>query len=89
MINAYKPDLNFSFLIYRHLYKTPNIIAFTLKIPILGNLFGSKNRSSERTELIVLITPTVITNPEQAKQLTKEYANQFKGLKPLKIKNKD
>jgi general secretion pathway protein D len=59
------------------------------KIPILGNLFGSNSRNSERTELIVLITPTVITNPEQAKQLTKEYANQFKGLQPLRIKNKE
>jgi len=56
------------------------------KIPLLGNLFGSNARDSERTELIVLITPTVIQNPEQAKQLTKEYANQFKGLKPLKVK---
>ena len=56
------------------------------KIPILGNLFGSKTQSTERTELIVLITPTVIENPEQAKQLTKEYANQFKGLKPLRPK---
>ncbi|MFK5855708.1 MAG: type II secretion system protein GspD, partial [Bacteroidota bacterium] len=56
------------------------------KIPLIGNLFGSKSKSSDRTELIVLLTPTVIDNPEQAKQLTKEYANQFKGLKPLKNK---
>jgi len=54
------------------------------KIPIIGNAFGQKSNSISRTELIVLITPTVIENPEQAKQLTKEYANQFKGLKPLK-----
>ena len=54
------------------------------KIPLLGNLFGTKNKSSERTELLVIITPTVIENPEQAKQLTKEYADQFKGLKPLR-----
>ena len=58
------------------------------KIPLLGKLFSTKSVDSDRTELIVLITPTVIQNPEQAKQLTKEYANQFKGLKPLKI-NKD
>ncbi len=54
------------------------------RIPILGSLFGSKTRDTERTELILLITPTVIENPEQAKQITKEYASQFKGLKPLK-----
>jgi len=56
------------------------------KIPIIGGLFGSKNKSTDRTELIVLITPTVIANPEQARQLTKEYAKQFKGLKPFKSK---
>jgi general secretion pathway protein D len=54
------------------------------RIPILGGLFGSRNRTNERTELILLLTPTVIENPEQAKQLTKEYASQFKGLKPLR-----
>jgi len=57
------------------------------RIPLLGGLFGSRNRTNERTELILLLTPTVIENPEQAKQLTKEYANQFKGLKPLKPKH--
>ncbi len=54
------------------------------KIPIIGNAFGQKSNSVSRTELIILITPTVIENPEQARQLTKEYASQFKGLKPLK-----
>ncbi len=53
------------------------------KIPVVGGLFGSKSKNIDRTELIVLLTPTVIENPEQAKQLTKEYADQFKGLKPL------
>jgi general secretion pathway protein D len=59
------------------------------KIPLLGNLFGQKGLTSSRTELIVLITPTVIENPEQAKQLTKEYASQFRGLKPFDHKNKE
>ncbi len=57
------------------------------RVPLLGGLFGSRSRTNERTELILLLTPTVIENPEQAKQLTKEYANQFKGLKPLKPKH--
>jgi len=56
------------------------------KVPLLGKLFSNRTVDTDRTELIVLLTPTVIENPEQAKQLTKEYANQFKGLKPLKVK---
>ncbi len=59
------------------------------RIPLLGNLFSNRSNQVERTELLVLITPTVIQNPEQAKQLTKEYANQFKGLKPFSKKNND
>ncbi len=54
------------------------------RIPVLGGLFGSRSRANKRVELILLLTPTVIENPEQAKQLTKEYASQFKGLKPFK-----
>ena len=56
------------------------------KIPLLGKLFQNETKDIERKELLVLITPTVVENPEQAKQLTKEYANQFKGLKPLNVK---
>lgn len=59
------------------------------KVPLLGRMFSKRTLDTDRTELIVLITPTVIENPRQAKQLTKEYANQFKGLKPLKIQDKD
>lgn len=53
------------------------------KIPVLGNLFGTKRKSTGRTELLVLITPTVIEDSRQAERLTKEYADQFKGLKPF------
>jgi type IV pilus assembly protein PilQ len=35
-------------------------------IPILGQLFRSTNDNSTRTELIVLITPHIISDPEQA-----------------------
>ena len=54
------------------------------QIPILGRLFGSTNRSKTRTELIVLITPRVITNGEEAKQITDEYQQKFESLAPLR-----
>ncbi|MGJ8664207.1 MAG: secretin N-terminal domain-containing protein, partial [Marinicella sp.] len=62
------------------------------RIPLIGNAFGSKTKSATRTELMLLITPTVIENPEQARLVTKEYAKKFKGLKPIdatKIKQND
>jgi general secretion pathway protein D len=53
-------------------------------IPLLGKLFGSTGKSKSRTELIVLITPRVITNSEDAKQITDEYQNGFESLAPLR-----
>jgi len=53
------------------------------KVPILRNLFGSTNDSDNRTELIVLITPRVINNSDEATQMTIEYSRQFESLAPL------
>ena len=54
------------------------------RIPIFGRLFGSTTRSRNRTELIVLITPRVITNGEDAKQITDEYQRKFESLQPYR-----
>jgi general secretion pathway protein D len=53
-------------------------------IPILGKLFGSTGKSKSRTELIVLITPRVITDSDDAKQITTDYQNGFESLAPLR-----
>lgn len=53
------------------------------RIPVIGNMFGQKSRSTNRTELMILITPTVVENPEQARRITTEYAKKFKGLQPI------
>jgi general secretion pathway protein D len=57
------------------------------KIPFIGGAFGKKSKSNDRTELMLLITPTVVENPEQARMVTKEYAKKFQGLKPIKTDN--
>src|SRR5262249_41594879 len=53
------------------------------KVPFLRNLFGQTKNHSDRTELIVLITPRVLQNPEEARQATIEYTRQFQSLAPL------
>jgi len=40
------------------------------KMPILGPLFGSEKVSKQKTELIVLITPHIITNLEEGAKIT-------------------
>jgi len=56
------------------------------RLPIIGGLFGRKSKNKDRTELILLLTPTVISNRDESRELTREYSKQFLGLKPLRIK---
>jgi general secretion pathway protein D len=53
------------------------------RVPFLRNLFGSTTNHNDRTELIVLITPRVISNSDEARQVTQEYTRQFQSLTPL------
>jgi general secretion pathway protein D len=55
-------------------------------IPVLGRLFGTTDRNRNRTELILLITPRVIANGSEAKQITDEYKRGFESLQPIKRK---
>jgi len=55
-------------------------------IPLIGGLFGNTTKSRDRTELIVLITPRVITNIDEAREMTQEYEQKFESLKPLQAK---
>ena len=66
--------------------KTTNGVPLLSSIPVIGGLFGSKSTSRDRTELIVLITPRVVTNPDEARQMTQEYEQKFESLKPLRAK---
>jgi general secretion pathway protein D len=52
------------------------------RVPGLRWLFGSRSRSKDRTELIVLITPRVITSNSQARQVTDDYRQQMQLLRP-------
>ena len=53
------------------------------RIPVIGALFGTKTARTDRTETIVLITPTIIRNPQEARDLTDEYGQKFRALEPL------
>jgi general secretion pathway protein D len=53
------------------------------RIPIIGSLFGTQASGKSRNEVIVLLTPTVIRNPQDARDLTDEYGRRFRALEPL------
>ncbi|WMJ67787.1 type II secretion system secretin GspD [Stenotrophomonas sp. 24(2023)] len=53
------------------------------RIPVIGALFGQKTRTSRRSEVIVLLTPTIVRNGAESRQLTDEYSQRFRAMEPL------
>lgn len=49
-------------------------------IPLLGNLFKTKNDSSDRTELVMLITPRVLDSDDKWDNFREELKNELKFL---------
>jgi len=57
------------------------------KVPVLRNLVGTTSVSNDRTELIILITPRVISSVDEGRQMTEDYVRQFQSLAPLRKKD--
>jgi type II secretory pathway component GspD/PulD (secretin) len=49
-------------------------------IPVFGALFKRDIRASERTQIVLLITPRVLENPEEADRLAKQKESDFEQL---------
>lgn len=56
-------------------------------IPILGRLFGSSARTTNRTEIVVIIEPRVIKDPTAHQEATLDLEGRYKDLRSL-IRNK-
>ena len=63
--------------------RTSEGLPYLRNIPVLGWLFGSQGRKKSRTELVVMITPTSVTNPSEARGVTQEYRNKLKDVMPV------
>jgi general secretion pathway protein D len=59
-------------------------LPYLSRIPVIGGLFGRQTQLNNREEVLVLITPTVIRNPSEARRLTDEYGERFRGMDPLR-----
>src|SRR5690606_19866749 len=46
-------------------------------LPFLGNVFRNKNNEIARTELIIMITPHVIRNFEEAEAISREFKREL------------
>lgn len=72
-------------LINQNNSETTSSIPYLGKIPGLRWLFGTTSKSKARTELIVLITPRVITSSSQSRQVTDDYRQQMQLLRPERV----
>ncbi len=64
-------------------------IPFLRRIPVLGYLFGGTSKDLDKTELIFLITPRVISTRAEADAITKEFSQRVESMKKqMKQKNR-
>ena len=59
-------------------------IPYLSRLPVVGALFGQQHRANNRSEVLVLITPTVVRDPAEARKLTDEYGERFRALDPMR-----
>ena len=59
------------------------------KIPVLGYLFGKTDKTNHRNELIILLTPRVITNQAEAQAVTSGYVDTITETGKGKIKREE
>ena len=56
-------------------------IPYLSDIPGLGLLFGQRSKSKARTELLILLTPKVVRNSEEAKSVTDELRQRLSAIR--------
>jgi len=50
------------------------------RIPVIGGLFGNTEKSARRTELVVILTPRVISNDADVISVTEDFRSRLKNL---------
>lgn len=59
------------------------------KLPLIGPLFGVTSKNLSRTELIVLLTPRVVENRQDARGVTRELQRKLTGVFEERMPNSD
>jgi general secretion pathway protein D len=65
------------------LRRTRTGVPFLMDIPVLGRLFRVESENLNRTELILLITPYVIRDRQEAQAVTAEFESRIRNLKQM------
>lgn len=54
------------------------------RLPVVGGLFGQQTTRQTRSEVVVLLTATVLRNAQESRDLTDEYTRRFRAMEPLR-----
>jgi len=68
-------------IIAENVIKDRTGIPYLMDIPVVGRFFGSTSDSVRRTELVMLITPHVIRNREEAHSVTYDFKNSLAAVR--------
>jgi len=58
-------------------------VPFLRRIPLLGRAFESTTLESDRSEIIIIIKPTVVETIDKLQKVSDEFSRKFRGLKPM------
>ena len=58
------------------------------QIPVLGSLFGKTTTKSSRSELVILLTPTVMRDSHETDAVVNDLIDEFPSIKPLVTKQR-
>jgi general secretion pathway protein D len=60
-------------------------VPFLSRVPLIGPLFGSRSKSSFRSETLVMLTPTVVESAVDLRDISEAMEREFSRVPPLKI----
>ena len=70
-------------IIDERIERSRNGVPFLMDVPVLGRLFRVEQDKRERTELVILITPYVIRDRNEAQVVTKEFTSRVNQLREM------
>ncbi|MET0123588.1 MAG: type II secretion system protein GspD, partial [Candidatus Thiodiazotropha sp. 6PLUC9] len=56
-------------------------LPFLSNLPLIGWLFGQESDSSRRTELVVVLVPTVVSDSSDNRKVVESFRRKLEGLK--------
>ena len=61
----------------------PSVFRGSAGSRVIGGLFGTQTTSTGRSEVIVLLTPTIVRNPQEAREPHRRIRPTFRAMEPL------